>query len=868
MSDHRGIIEGRLVLRHLLMILALALASVALADVPLVVGRQARAVIITPDDPTPVVSYAAEELVAHVQLATGVTLQVYPRAEAPAEPPARVYLGPLSEAAEAGIDLDALDEEAAAVRTVGNSLFVVGDDGDGDALDGNTRAGTLWGVYELLERELGVAWLFPGERGIHVPRTDTLVIGDLDLQFKPHLLVRRVRPGIIKSASPVTQAFTEEGLAAYEHAQQVFLRRHRQGSTYPLSWGHSFSSWWNQYGQEHPEWFQLLDNGRRGPLNETGAWNVSMCVSQPSFHEEIIRQWQQRRAENPDQWMNLRICENDCGGRCVCDACQAWDQPLRPEDEGKPVEQRSVSNRYARFWRSVYDLASAVDPDVMVTTYAYANYRKPPTADINLHENILVGFVPYVNFPLTDEMWERVHTEWLGWRETGARLFLRPNSTLVGHTMPYNYSRQLGDMMHFVMENGCVATDFDSLPGQWATMGPTLYLLCRIHTRPDLTTDELLAEYYDGFGPAAQHVKAYFDYWETRLNDVILGDPSKRGLLFWLSFGTGEHIIYGPQQFAEADAILRRAEEATADGDYADRVAYLRLGYEHARRCAEISGLLAGADQSASPLAVYQKLDELAQFRIEHEDEMFANLQFAALIEGRSWKIPDRPRREVLRPVSAEVAALEGTPRIPIRGGQNFVALLGEGENFRATITTRQVGNNPAPIGWHIIAPDDTQVDAGVLQAGESAEIDVAVPAPGQYLLMLQTSRNLAIVTLLNDHAALTGTRIDMLPAASPLWLWVPEDAESFALKLSSQVPENAHCAIIAPDGTIMAEAETGDEKEVAMQVTVPAEHRGAAWQVVISRPSTGIFEDHAIEIVEGVPPYWAHAADRLVVPE
>lgn len=853
---------------HLLVTLAaFTLGSTASAEVPLVVDGEARAIVVVPTEPAPVAQYAAEEFVKHLATATGVELPVFPADTAPDEPAARVCIGDVPAARDTGIDADALDEEEALIRTVGTALFIVGDDGDGEALDHNTRAGTLWGVYELLERDLGVVWMWPGESGAHVPATDTVVIGDRDERFRPHLLVRRTRSGIIRRDS-ITQGFSEEGLANYRRAQEVFLRRHRQGATYPLHWGHAFSAWWNRYGAEHPEWFQLLDNGKRGPLNETGAWNVSMCVSEPTFHEEIIRQWQQRRAETPDQWQNLNICENDCSGRCVCARCQEWDQPLRPEDEGKSVEQRSVSNRYARLWKSVYDLASAIEPDVIVTAYIYANYRRPPTIDIELDENLLLGFVPYVNFPLTDEMWERVHSEWLGWRETGARLFLRPNSTLVGHAMPYNYAHQIGEMMRFVIDNGCAATDFDSLPGQWATMGPTLYVLCRAHTRPDLSTDAMLAEYYSGFGPASGEIKQYFDFWEQRLNDVILGDPTKRGLLFWLSFAAGEHVIYGPEQFAEAGRILQRAEAAAPDGVFAERVAFIRLGWEHAKLCAEISRLLAGVDHTTSPLAVYDRLEELRRFRIAHEGEMFANLTFASLIENGSWKVPERPRREPLRPVADEIAALEGAPAIPVRGGQNFVALLGEGERFLARIATRQVGRNPAPIGWHLIGPDDAHLDGGALEHGEAIDLDIAVPAPGQYMLMVQTSRNLANVTLLNDHAALVGERIDMLGPSAPLWVWAPEGCEAFTVTISSQVPENARCSIIAPDGTTVAEAETGDERAIPVEVTVPEAHRGAAWQIAITRPSMGIFEDYAVEITEGLPPYWSHAPDRLVVPE
>ncbi len=850
----------------LVIVLVLSFASTALAEVPLVVDGEARAIVVVPAEPAPVAQYAAEEFVTHLATATGAELPVYSADEAPDEPAARVCIGAVPAAEGAGIDVSALDEEVSVIRTMGEVLFIVGDDDDADPLELDTRAGTLWGVYELLESDLGAVWMFPGDLGAHVPAADTVIIGGRDEQFKPALLQRQVRHGIISHDSPFPD-FTDEGLEAYRHAQRVFLRRHRMGKTYPFRWGHAFSAWWNQVGDEHPEWFQLLDNGERGPLTESGAWNVSMCVSEPGFHEEIIRRWQERRVEHPDRWMNLNICENDCPGRCVCPDCQRWDEPLRPEDEGKSVEQRSVSNRYARFWKAVYDLAAPIDPDVMVTAYAYANYRKPPTAEVELNENILVGFVPYVNFPLTDEMWERMESEWMGWRETGARLFLRPNSTLVGHAMPYNYAHGIGRMMDFVVKNGCAATDFDSLPGQWAAMGSTLYTLCRAHTKPGLETDEMLAEYYSGFGPASGEIKEYFDFWEQRLNDVILGDDSKRGLLFWLSFGAGEHVIYGPEQFEAAGRILDRAERRTEDGVFADRVAYIRLGWEHARLCAEISRLLAGVDPTASPLAVYDRIEDLRQFRLAHEGEMFANLSFASLIEKNSWKVPEPPRREPLRAVSEEVAELEDMPAIPVRGGQNFVALLEEGERFRTRVATKQVGRNPAPIGWHLIGPDDTHLDGGALEHGEAVDLDIEVPVAGAYMLMVQTSRNLANVTLLNDHAALVGDRIDMLGPGSPLWVWVPEDCEAFTITLSSQVPENAHCAIIAPDGTTAAEAETGDQKEIPMTVEVPEAQRGAAWQIAITPPSVGIFEDYAVEITEGLPPYWSHAADRLVVP-
>ena len=117
------------------------LIGAAHAQVPLVADGQARAIVVIPAEAAPVAQYAAEELVYHLERATGVELSIYPEDVAPDEPDARVYVGPCV-ATAAAIDVDALASRA--------------DDGEGDPLNANTGAGTLWGVYELLERDLGV----------------------------------------------------------------------------------------------------------------------------------------------------------------------------------------------------------------------------------------------------------------------------------------------------------------------------------------------------------------------------------------------------------------------------------------------------------------------------------------------------------------------------------------------------------------------------------------------------------------------------------------------------------------------------------------------------------------------------------------
>jgi hypothetical protein len=112
------------------------------------------------------------------------------------------------------------------LRSTGSALFIVGRDENGDPLDRDTSAGTLFGVYEWLERELAVRWLWPGEVGTFVPHTSTLALHPADRTVKPDLFQRQVRPGLGFTSGNPALGFTTKAAAEYAHAQTVFLRRH------------------------------------------------------------------------------------------------------------------------------------------------------------------------------------------------------------------------------------------------------------------------------------------------------------------------------------------------------------------------------------------------------------------------------------------------------------------------------------------------------------------------------------------------------------------------------------------------------------------------------------------------------------------
>ncbi|WP_145928969.1 DUF4838 domain-containing protein [Termitidicoccus mucosus] len=617
------------------------------------------AVIATADDAPPVVAYAAQELAWHIEKATGARLPVVSESQLHKTSPAVcIHLGDTAAAHAAGIESRLLPPETFVLRSTPAALIIAGGDGLGEPLGTGTPGGTLFGVYEFLERELGVIWAWPGELGTYVPKKPDLAVRDeVDLTLAPPFLQRHVRGGLSFKGKFAELGFTPAAAEAYAREQAVFLRRHRMGKRERISYGHVFPKWWEQYGAEHPEWFQL-HNGKRGPAKPGASY--SMCVSNPGLHQKLVALWLEQRAKNPPEpgaASYLNACENGVLGLCECDDCLAWDGP-RPDDyddfyaaKSKMKGSRFVTDRYVKYWLAVQAEARRTDPGVVVIAYNYYNYFHAPTPGLKLNANFLIGSYPSGGgFPRSPEKNAWYRRQWLGWRDTGARLFSRGNQCLDGYTMPHIYAHEFSEEFRFMAENGMVATDYDALTGQWAAHGPNIYALMRLHVTPAARTDAILDRYYSVFGPAAALVKEYFTYWEnyTRDNRARLeGVFEEINVSRSRNWPVAAHRVHPPECFAPAEAILARAAQAAAgDPEAAARVEFLRAGLSHSRLCARISELLTTADPRSTLARGRTALDELIAFRRAHEREWIANFNHCAWEESTSWVLTDAPRKQ------------------------------------------------------------------------------------------------------------------------------------------------------------------------------------------------------------------------------
>ena len=151
-------------------------------------GGRSRYEIVLPADAVPAEQTAARELQSFLKQISGVELPIVASPSGPA-----IFIGQSPETASAlGIpDWKRLKPDEIRLKSAGGNLYLAGD----------RPRGTLYAVYELLEKEFGVR--FWTADATHVPKREKLELPQIDLRYAPPFEVRRP----VTTSSGTTLAF-------------------------------------------------------------------------------------------------------------------------------------------------------------------------------------------------------------------------------------------------------------------------------------------------------------------------------------------------------------------------------------------------------------------------------------------------------------------------------------------------------------------------------------------------------------------------------------------------------------------------------------------------------------------------------------
>src|SRR5437660_10775813 len=244
--------------------------------------------------------YAAQELQAYIEKMSGARLPIISDAERAGS--REILLGENGHLVALGqrIDLSKLGTDGFVLRTAHSRLIIAG---------GKPR-GTLYGVYELLERHFGVRWFTPDLE--MVPHKNRITLAALNETKIPALEYREVF---------WSEMMHNPDFAARQRVNGPnckLTHKHGGAAVVYFPFVHSFDSLIpRELYKDHPEYFPLI-NGER-----TNGY-VQRCLSNPDvvkLAKSRVRDWIK---EHPQATI-ISVSQNDTGKWCQCEKCKALD---------------------------------------------------------------------------------------------------------------------------------------------------------------------------------------------------------------------------------------------------------------------------------------------------------------------------------------------------------------------------------------------------------------------------------------------------------------------------------------------------------------------------------------------------------------
>ncbi|MBM4154594.1 MAG: DUF4838 domain-containing protein [Lentisphaerae bacterium] len=580
--------------RHFLTLLAALLlappAELHAADFVLVAKDTPPAPIIVFKDAPPRTRDAAVTLADYIEKMSGQRPVVLDGEPSP-PPPRAIWVGvqPAARALFPKIDFDFQYAEETLIVANENNLVIAGRDRwNPSQREAKGRLamrtgiqqeyGTANAVYSLLQEQLGVRWLWPGEED--VVKRERIALAPCEVRYHPTI---RSRGGM----------FVKSSLGdSKENGDELWARFQRvQLDSMDLSGGHGFGDWWEKYGKDHPDYFAAAPDGTRKAV-ASNPRNTKLCEANPAVWKQWLDDTTELVKTNPLLRV-INVSPNDgyTSAHCTCSNCLAWDHPKGETMEwtfGGGVKFQGVSqtDRDVRFANTLARMLKERFPDreLFVQLNAYGLARNPPLG-IAPDDNVIISSVANFHLRSPAER-ERPMQQHAGWAAKAKHLMWRPNlgsPAGLSWGMPDVAMTQAGEDFRFVADKHCLGLFFDLFWLHWATQGPHYYVLAHLAWNPRADVAAVMDDYYQrGFGPASADVKAYWQLLERTRMEFVAEEPSRHR-----AFDLPKK--YTPELFAKAQAHLDAAASRLKDADekYHRRLHFVRCGLDYAKLVVE-----------------------------------------------------------------------------------------------------------------------------------------------------------------------------------------------------------------------------------------------------------------------------------------
>jgi hypothetical protein len=403
-------------------------------------------------------------------------------------------------------------EDAFSVVTVDKQIIITG----------GMHKGCIYGVVELLEKQLGCRMYAPDFEV--VPKSDVVRIPKLDIRDQP-----------VNEYRNVYGRFADD--ENYRDWQRIDIVQDVFADGYYV---HTMNRLlpWEDYFKNHPEYFAQM-NGKR-IIDQP-------CLSNPEVLKIALKKLETDMALQPGKQL-WSISQNDNFSYCQCSDCKKIIA-----EEGSPA---------GPIIRFVNEVAKKF-PDKTISTLAYQYSRQAPkvTKPADNVQIMLCTIELSRSLPISDDPRSASFLkDIVDWGKIAKHIYLWDYTVNFSHhTSPFPNIHVLQPNIqlfvknnvfsHFQQSNTDVGHEFSELKS---------YLLARLLWNPDIKTDSVITDFMQGyFGPAAPFVRTYLDTLEgevlkTREWLDIFGHPTAHENTFLSEANIARYLGYFDQAVAAA----------------------------------------------------------------------------------------------------------------------------------------------------------------------------------------------------------------------------------------------------------------------------------------------------------------------------
>ena len=452
--------------------------------------------------------------------------------------------------------------------------------------------GTEFSVYEFLEKEAGVRWLWPGQLGtVAEPQKPKELKNGTEI-FVP-AFERRMTSSFSYGAASMPPAARRD--------LNVWLSHRKMGtSLFAVGSGfqHAFGALLprKKYGREHPEYYSLVTPEqwigepkptvptRRNDPSRLGPWQL--CTSNPEVRRIIAE-----KIAAPKDGKIRSISPNDGWGFCECPNCLAQDGKPRPLIAGA----RDMTNRMYDFAEDIAHQVKKLNPDAKVGMFAYSFYAGVPDRKINFPGNVYLSFC-YSVVGRNRQEEKELERRLTGLAATGGRVIGREYwGTHYTMNYPLSHSRKIDRNLKLLHKLNAAGI-YGETGKDFAARASDLYILMKLSWDPTLKREDLLHDFCNkGFGPKAGPVMYQLfekiEDWVEKLTE----QREKYAPPFFKEYDNG----YAASNYAKAHCFdaafqkmcavyLNKAMKLAGTPERKARIEFIRTGIRRAERTSNV----------------------------------------------------------------------------------------------------------------------------------------------------------------------------------------------------------------------------------------------------------------------------------------